>query len=529
MDELISDYIHNLINHIDDQRLLLNIEPVHYIYIKQVYNIDPNRRAFIIQVNPWLLLTTNLLNILSTLFEPLSSKYDAILEDISFQLFETSVLEIYLKINIIDLRFLPEETWQNVLLNSSYDDIISFCQAYPSLRKICSSDVFWYNKIVHKYQAKPKYIPGKMRNLFLSYGHVLTFGNNSFCQLGSFRKGPKRKRVKDTYGKEIIGLEISASIYRSFIIDAQYILWAFGNNRNKELGIGPTITDKICIPRKVSQIKFKKIISSGSYSLLIDIDDQLYGFGKNSVGQLGLTNPIFVPRPTMILNENGQPYKVKFISAYLGHSLIIDMNNHLFLFGRYTRGGRMTQVFHENGQPFEAKMTSLSTNHVLIIDVYDFVWSSLLSSLVYYPPTLLKDINDNPVRALSIISGLNHYFIIDLEYKVYARGSNSYGQLGLGDFENKHFLTLVTHDDGSPFKAKKIATSSHTLLIDINDELWGCGKNDSDQLGLKRMGIEGNQNKFIKIIKRSTGQPYKASSVACGFDHSMFIKLKTNI
>jgi alpha-tubulin suppressor-like RCC1 family protein len=61
-------------------------------------------------------------------------------------------------------------------------------------------------------------------------------------------------------------------------------------------------------------------------------------------------------------------------------------------------------------------------------------------------------------------------------------GRNDYGQLGLGDTNIRVMPASFTLNE-EEFKFA-VAGRFHTLLIDQNNKLWACGNNHFGQLGL---------------------------------------------
>ena len=83
----------------------------------------------------------------------------------------------------------------------------------------------------------------------------------------------------------------------------------------------------------------------------------------------------------------------------------------------------------------------------------------------------------------------DHTAIITKEKKLYTFGDNRFGQLGLGDANNRSIPTLVTVLEDQ----KVIAVSCggvHTAIITKNHQLYTFGSNLAGQLGLGDLGEE---------------------------------------
>ncbi|MFL8619916.1 hypothetical protein Q3390_20375, partial [Clostridioides difficile] len=91
-----------------------------------------------------------------------------------------------------------------------------------------------------------------------------------------------------------------------------------------------------------------------------------------------------------------------------------------------------------------------------------------------------------------ITCGGSYTFIIKNDNTVWSCGSNSYGQLGLGDNTQRNILTKVDIDN-----VKKIACGSyHTFIIENDNTIWSCGRNNNGELGL---GDTDSRTTFTKV------------------------------
>ena len=121
----------------------------------------------------------------------------------------------------------------------------------------------------------------------------------------------------------ITAKSISASYEHSLIIDINNKVWSFGNNNYGQLGLGDhgknTNKDK---PTMIHNITAKAISTGGNHSLIIDMNDKVWSFGRNYFGQLGLGDHGFGTdrdRPTMISNITA-----KSIVSKGDHTLLIS-------------------------------------------------------------------------------------------------------------------------------------------------------------------------------------------------------------
>jgi alpha-tubulin suppressor-like RCC1 family protein len=118
------------------------------------------------------------------------------------------------------------------------------------------------------------------------------------------------------------------------------------------------------------------------------------------------------------------------------------------------------------------------------------------------------------IKAFSSSSSCFAFFLLQ-DGRLFAMGSNSSGQLGLGD--------TVCHNGPSevktvfPAAVTKVATGkSHSLILLSNGEVFACGANNFGQCGLggSAKAVQGCST-FTKVTIDPT------EDIACGWDHSL--------
>jgi len=118
--------------------------------------------------------------------------------------------------------------------------------------------------------------------------------------------------------------------------------------------------------------------------------------------------------------------------------------------------------------------------------------------------------------------------------KVYSRGGNNSGQLGLGDNNNRSVLTLITTTTvgGTPTAFNNLTISAiasggyHTLFLTNNGKVYSCGTNNFGQLGLN----DATDRSVPTLITTTTvgGTPtafnnLTISAIAGGRYHTIFL------
>ena len=161
------------------------------------------------------------------------------------------------------------------------------------------------------------------------------------------------------------------------------------------------------------------------------------------------------------------------------------------------------------------KNISAGGNHSLLLDVNGGVWSfgynrngqlGLGDKTNRDKPNLIPDIL--PIKDIS--GGRCHSILLDVNGSVWSFGYNGYGQLGLGDHGRGTNRNNPTRVPGIPPIKKVSGGRYHSILLDINGDVWSFGSNVDGQLGLGDHGIITNKNKPTLIpgippIKKVSG------------------------
>lgn len=114
---------------------------------------------------------------------------------------------------------------------------------------------------------------------------------------------------------------------------------------------------------------------------------------------------------------------------------------------------------------------------------------------------------------------------------IYSFGYNEFGQLALGDEDNRNVPTYIV--DETYWKDFDLG-HYHGLGIDVNDDLYSVGYNYYGQLGLENNGVKTNRQNFTKVTKNYYGNKVyqhnpKWKKVASGAQHSLAINTSGNL
>ena len=129
---------------------------------------------------------------------------------------------------------------------------------------------------------------------------------------------------------------------------------------------------------------------------------------------------------------------------------------------------------------------------------------------VYYSEKKIDDVD----TVCSVAAGTNHSIVLARD-GVYATGFNEHGQLGLGNtrdrssFEKIALRHVISVACGHEF----------TMMITVDNILFGCGDNEAGQLGIPR----STWGPLAHSTPHKVNVPHPVVAVACGLHHAMAI------
>lgn len=295
-----------------------------------------------------------------------------------------------------------------------------------------------------------------------------------------------------------------------------------------------------------SSLIFLLIVSSFltvSSEAVCPVNVDLFTFGQNFHGRLGLNrkDSLLVNRPTII--EALFNYTIVDIASASQHSLALDSAGNVHSFGSNSKGQLCLGISEPRQQIIPSSVTLISN----IVSVHAgedvsglmhqngsvFVCGGNSNSMFgfpsmmnesFYSPMLVNFtgfVDDGDLRLKTFCLGERFaLYVMGTGTTVLAVGENGYGQLGLGDRNNRYEFTKL---DTSSFPAavRNIScVSYHTLILLENDEVYGFGQNMYYQLGL------GNNRKDILTptnIQFPASDFKGISMIATGYHTSYFV------
>lgn len=224
---------------------------------------------------------------------------------------------------------------------------------------------------------------------------------------------------------------------------------------------------------------------STEYSHLFIVNEKTYTWGSNKTGQCGIlsyNNCIKGPSLLQIPNRT-----IKKAWAMGDGFFILTTDNSFYIFG--------------------ANQEDQFSTHITENEIFS--------------PTKFDLFERSKIQVNDIICGYNHTFCISDNLQVFAWGTNQYGQLGLGDFEDRVIICKINFQNNDKI-AKLYSGQFHTFSISDNGNIYTWGRNEYGQLGLGNFKDRCIPQKF-SFFQKANITPNSFKSVVIGADHTIIM------
>jgi alpha-tubulin suppressor-like RCC1 family protein len=287
---------------------------------------------------------------------------------------------------------------------------------------------------------------GQIKNIYCcaTYSMILNENNELFGSGRLFEPGNDIIILRGKYKKIVHNFGVIKNIFcglnHNIILNDENELFVCGDNYYGQLGLGDNDERKNYVKLNHNFGIIKKIVCGECYSVILNMDNELFVCGWNKYGQLGLSDNedrnIFVK-----LHHNFG--KIKNIYCGGDHNIILTAINKIFVCGHNDYG--------ELGLgDFEMRNTHVELKH-----------------------------NFGIIK--NIFCGYFHNIILNMDNELFVCGDNEYGQLGLGDNKKRNTFVKLEHNFG---KIKNIVCGSrHSIILNEKNEIFVCGFNRFGQLG----------------------------------------------
>ena len=353
-----------------------------------------------------------------------------------------------------------------------------------------------------------------------SNGELWAWGYNTYGQLG-LGEGVGSQSTPQQVGIDTNWVSVACGQYQTLAINANGELWAWGSNAYGKLGIG-TATMRYNTPQRVgTDTNWDSVACGEDHTLAINANGELWAWGWNDYGQLGLGHTTTKYTPQRVGTATN------WVSVACGgnHTMAINSNREIWTCGLNTHGQLGTgdtvsknilTLGWKNYDNWISLNVGANTDSSYAINSNGELWCyGSFANTVHTSTTIANTpIKKGNLELVKIASGNNFTIAAKADGTPVKWGANSLGQLGIGSTTTAN-TTHITDIYKKPIYALGY---SHTLAINANGALWAWGNNGYGQLGI------GN------TTKQPTPQPVGTAtnwvSVACGSSHTLAINAK---
>jgi X-linked retinitis pigmentosa GTPase regulator len=314
-------------------------------------------------------------------------------------------------------------------------------------------------------------------------------------------------------------------------------LYVWGRNYAGQLGLGHNL--HINYPQKLNLKKIKKISCGGEHSMALTITNKLYVWGKNDYGQLGLGHNRNINHPKKLHIKKADEI-VKIICG-CDNSTVITASNCIYVWGK-NEEGQLGLGHNENiwsPQRFvlghTVKKIAFGHDHSMALTMSNeiYIWGGnsnrqlgLGHNLdINLPRKISLYFDKIPIR--KIICGFWYSMVVTDQNEVYVWGENDHNRLGSCDDEIIYFPQKLRLEDDD-FKIKKIACGNlHSIaIVTSTNDLDVCvwGHNAAGQLGLGAVRTVSFPRKINLPIPA-----HSITKIACGDLYSIVITSSNKI
>ncbi|NXJ75034.1 RPGR regulator, partial [Trogon melanurus] len=289
-------------------------------------------------------------------------------------------------------------------------------------------------------------------------GKLYMFGSNNWGQLGL---GSKNTVTKPTCVKALKPEKTKLAVCgrnHTLVYTEKGNVYAAGGNSEGQLGLGDTEerTTFHLISFFTNQHKIKQLAAGSYTSAAVTEDGQLFVWGDNSEGQIGLADEACVSVPCQV--DIGKP--VSSVSCGYYHSALITGDGKLYTFGEAENGklGLLPEQLKNNRvpQPVRGIMEKVNKvacggEHTVVLtetNVYTFglgQYGQLGHGTFIFETSVPKSVKHlKRHKICNVTCGENHTAVIAENGLMFTFGDGRHGKLGLGEenFTNQFDPTL---------------------------------------------------------------------------------------
>jgi alpha-tubulin suppressor-like RCC1 family protein/photosystem II stability/assembly factor-like uncharacterized protein len=332
-------------------------------------------------------------------------------------------------------------------------------------------------------------------------GQLWAWGDNFYGQLGV---GDRVNRNTPTLVPLPPGaskwLLVSGGENFAVAVTDDNTLYAWGLNDKGQIGIGTADNGIYPFPMRIQNpplfYSYWKWVSAGADHVeALTNDGELFAWGNNSNGQLGIGNTENVTTPQMVVLPTGLSGWAD-VAAGPGYTLIISLEGLLYGCGKDSLG-----TFTPSSTPKLARIDAFRAYSPLPCLAASYKFESRIDQqyleLSAYAIFDIGPTGGSPESLASVADGGQHSLLLWDDGNVDAAGDNSHGQLGLGPTDSHAIFGTLKFPTGVTQFVAVAAGLHHSLAIGNDGWLYAWGDNSVGELGI---GNTKNQLLPVKVL-----------------------------
>lgn len=282
-------------------------------------------------------------------------------------------------------------------------------------------------------------------------GRIYTWGSNAYGQLGLEAEGivTTPKAIPFSPSAKIVSVAAGNSFSLALTADGDVFAW--GSNTTGQLGISHASLSATNVPRRIEalgDVTVTSIHAGNATAAAISAEGKVWLWGENMESQCGLS-----PEAEILPTQKSTSVSYFAVDVALGdhHSSFVELNGSIKGFGTNLYG-----QFGNGASPSDTP--SVKMNGAILPE---------------------------GVIASGLAAGAGHVVFVDSKGEIYSYGDNRKGQLGYTSESNT--VTSPQKVSVSMEGAKAIsldACGNTTAMVDSNGLIWTWGENSMGQLGI---------------------------------------------
>lgn len=283
----------------------------------------------------------------------------------------------------------------------------------------------------------------------------------------------------------------------SIALDSTGNVYVWGSNENNLLAQANSVASSY-VPTKVnfpSKTTISSVSTADDHIYAIDSNNNVWAWGNGNDGLLleGFSGKYSQPQKIIDKAANATDETIPALSTIVAgpnHTIGIDGDKELWVWGKNDQGqlglGSVSEsvlvptklTIYKHGVKVKANSVAVGENHTLVVDSVASLWgfgnNDQLQLGIAVENQATPNLIDDELEYSKVSAYGNTSYAITANYHAYSFGQNVNNLLGINTTEEHVGLTYIETTALSTI----VATSDACLALDADDRLWVWGTND---------------------------------------------------